>query len=160
MNQPEPHTPQSGPSPFPDLPTFRSIEINGGFWPRFIAYGIDSLALGAAMVAFALLAVGVLGLDSELAYVLVTLVAWLATPLMWSTWGTSPGKAALGMKIVHAETGNKLSFWRALGRYLAYIPSSLVFCLGFAWIGWDEKKQGWHDKLANTRVVRRKIVMR
>lgn len=42
-----------------------------------------------------------------------------------------------------------------IGRYFAYFLSALALCLGFAWIGWNRRKQGWHDKLAGTVVVSR-----
>ena len=32
--------------------------------------------------------------------------------------------------------------------------SAIAFFLGFLWIGWDGRKQGWHDKIAGTHVVR------
>jgi uncharacterized RDD family membrane protein YckC len=60
----------------------------------------------------------------------------------------------LSLRIVDASTGGKMSVGQAIGRYFAYIPSMLVIFLGFFWIGWDSRKQGWHDKLAGTLVVR------
>ncbi len=39
-------------------------------------------------------------------------------------------------------------------RYIGYIPSILVFCIGLFWVAFDPKKQGWHDKMAKTVVVR------
>jgi uncharacterized RDD family membrane protein YckC len=47
-----------------------------------------------------------------------------------------------------------LSWGQCIGRYFAYFLSFLGLCLGFMWVGWDERKQGWHDKLAGTLVVR------
>jgi len=41
-----------------------------------------------------------------------------------------------------------------IGRYFAYFISTIPLCLGFLWITFDRKKQGWHDKLAGTVVVR------
>jgi len=46
------------------------------------------------------------------------------------------------------------SLGQAIGRYLAYFVSALVLGLGFIWIAFDTRKQGWHDKLAGTVVVR------
>ncbi|MEO8407836.1 MAG: RDD family protein, partial [Oxalobacteraceae bacterium] len=37
-----------------------------------------------------------------------------------------------------------------------YFVSALPFCLGLIWVGLDKRKQGWHDKLAGTVVVRPK----
>lgn len=41
----------------------------------------------------------------------------------------------------------------AVVRYIGYLISGVVFCLGFLWAAWDSKKQGWHDKMAGTIVV-------
>jgi len=39
---------------------------------------------------------------------------------------------------------------RALGLLLSIVPLGL----GFLWIAWDERRQGWHDKVAGTMVYR------
>ncbi len=41
-----------------------------------------------------------------------------------------------------------------MGRYLGYFASTIPLCLGFLWIAFDKRKQGWHDKLAGTVVIR------
>ena len=54
-----------------------------------------------------------------------------------------------------AKTGGKPSTGQFIGRYLCYYLSSLLLGLGFIWVAFDSRKQGWHDKLAGTLVVRR-----
>jgi uncharacterized RDD family membrane protein YckC len=66
----------------------------------------------------------------------------------------TPGKMAIGAKIVDAKTLGKPSTGQLIGRYFAYYLSSIVLLLGFIWVGFDARKQGWHDKLAGTLVVR------
>ena len=78
----------------------------------------------------------------------------VATIWFWLRFLGTPGKMALKLKIVDAKTGNGLSLGQAIGRYFAYILSMLPFGLGFIWIGIDSRKQGWHDKLAGTVVIR------
>ncbi len=78
----------------------------------------------------------------------------IATIWFWLRFYGTPGKMATKLKIVDAKTGSKLSFWQAVGRYFAYIPALLPLGLGFIWIGIDKKKQGWHDKLAGTVVIK------
>ena len=56
--------------------------------------------------------------------------------------------------IVDAKTGGKPSLGQLVGRYFSYFLSALPLGLGIFWVGWDAKKQGWHDKLAGTLVVR------
>ena len=88
--------------------------------------------------------------DLMLGYV----VPIVATIWFWLRFLGTPGKMALKLRVVDARTGNKLSVGQAIGRYFAYILSILPFGLGFIWIGIDSRKQGWHDKLAGTVVIR------
>jgi uncharacterized RDD family membrane protein YckC len=61
---------------------------------------------------------------------------------------------ATKLKVVDAVSGEKMSMGQAIGRYFAYIPAMLPLGLGLIWVGIDKKKQGWHDKLAGTVVIR------
>ena len=88
--------------------------------------------------------------DVMLSYV----VPFVATIWFWLRFLGTPGKMATKLEIVDATTGNKMSTGQAIGRYFAYIIATLPFCLGFIWIGIDKRKQGWHDKLAGTVVLR------
>lgn len=69
----------------------------------------------------------------------------------WTLVGYTPGKALLGLRIVRKD-GRSLSAGRALLRYLGYWVSAIPFFLGFIWILFDRKHEGWHDKIANTHV--------
>ena len=73
---------------------------------------------------------------------------------MWMKFGATPGKMAIGALIIDADTGMPITFGQAVLRYLCLILSVLSLGLGIFWIGFDSRKQGWHDKLANTVVVR------
>lgn len=81
-------------------------------------------------------------------------VPFVATIWFWLHFYGTPGKMATKLNIVDAKTGNKLSLGQAIGRYFAYIPSLLPLGLGIIWVGIDKKKQGWHDKLAGTVVIK------
>jgi len=61
---------------------------------------------------------------------------------------------ALKLAIVDAETGNRISVGQAIARYIGYIVSMLPMMLGIIWVGIDRRKQGFHDKLAGTVVLR------
>ena len=68
--------------------------------------------------------------------------------------GATVGKKVFGMRVVTAD-GQKIGFGRSLLRHtVGYFVSGIVFGLGFIWIGFDPHKQGWHDKIAGTYVVR------
>jgi len=81
---------------------------------------------------------------------------FFTTIIFWMYKSATPGKMVLHLKVLDEETGNKLTIGQSIGRYFAYIPAMLIFMLGIFWVAWDKKKQGWHDKLAKTVVVRNK----
>ena len=70
----------------------------------------------------------------------------------WSKSGQTVGKSMLGMRVVSTD-GSGISVGKAVLRYVGYIISGLVFSLGFLWINFTDKRQGWHDKLAGTYVI-------
>ncbi|MEW6353733.1 MAG: RDD family protein [Pseudomonadota bacterium] len=71
----------------------------------------------------------------------------------WVKFLGTPGKLLLDCYVVHAQTGKPLGAGRALLRYLGYYVSALPLMLGFLWVAWDKRKQGFHDKIANSVVV-------
>jgi uncharacterized RDD family membrane protein YckC len=89
------------------------------------------------------------------------LVIWVLLPALlvlvfWDRKLATPGKMAIRAKIVDATTGAAPTRRQWAIRYLGYFVSTLPFGLGLAWVGFDPRKQGWHDKLAGTVVVRPK----
>ena len=145
-----------------------------GFWRRLVAYMIDGAILW--IIFFILMMVvgmafftgvmtggagqwiaGIPGLEQMGA---LGLGIWLFSFLMHMAYftyfhgatGRTPGKMLLGLQVVSAE-GLPISFGVAFLRSVGYIISGAVFCLGYIWIGFDKKKQGWHDKLAGTVVI-------
>ena len=80
----------------------------------------------------------------------------LAIVLFWIYRQATPGKMAIGARIVDAYTGGQPSTKQLVIRYLGYYVSSIPLFLGLIWVAFDPRKQGWHDKLAGTVVVRSK----
>ncbi len=72
---------------------------------------------------------------------------------MWTWKGTTVGGIVLGLKVVRLD-GQPVSLLVALVRGLAAAFSVIVLFLGILWIAWDKDKQGWHDKIAGTVVLR------
>ncbi len=72
----------------------------------------------------------------------------------WLSSQSTPGKMLFNAKIVDAETGGKPSNKQFTIRYLGYILGSLALGLGFIWVAFDKRNQGWHDKMAGTIVVK------
>ncbi len=68
------------------------------------------------------------------------------------TTGRTPGKALMGLRVVTIN-GGRLSFIHAVLRLLGYLVSTVTLFLGFLWILIDNRRQGFHDKLARTYVV-------
>ncbi|MRI35155.1 RDD family protein [Endozoicomonas sp. OPT23] len=76
--------------------------------------------------------------------------------LFWHWKGATPGKMLIPMKVVDLKTGLPPSVKVSVIRYFSYFASMIPFFLGFAWIAFDRRKQGLHDKLAGTVVIRLK----
>lgn len=88
--------------------------------------------------------------DVMLNYVLPS----IAVIVFWMCKSATPGKMATRLTIVDARTGGKPSTGQFMGRYLGYFVSTIPLFLGLIWVGIDRRKQGWHDKLAGTVVIR------
>ena len=78
----------------------------------------------------------------------------IITVWFWTKYLGTPGKMLLRLRVVDAETGGALSTPQAIGRYFGYYVSIIPLMLGIFWVGIDKKKQGFHDKLAGTVVIR------
>jgi len=79
-----------------------------------------------------------------------------ATVIFWMYKSATPGKMILGLAVVDEQTGNKLTIGQSFGRYFSYLLAIIPLFIGILWVAWDKKKQGWHDKLAKTVVIRNK----
>ena len=84
---------------------------------------------------------------------------WLAHALyhiiFWTWRGGTIGQLALGIQIRRESDGTRIGLGTSIIRYIGYLISFWVFYLGVIWIAFDGRKQGWHDKIANTLVIRR-----
>jgi len=85
--------------------------------------------------------------------VLQGLALLVVTGVCWHYWSATPGKILLRMKIVDAQTGGRMSTRQIILRLAGYIVSTAILFAGFVWIGIDKRRQGWHDKIADTLVV-------
>jgi uncharacterized RDD family membrane protein YckC len=131
-----------------------------GFWPRLGATIIDSFLI--SMVVYPLLYTiygsryftddrFIAGGGHFLVSFVLPAVAIIA---FWIYKSATPGKMAIRATIVDARTGLQPSKGQFILRYFAYYLSAIPLGLGFLWIARDPRKQGWHDKLAGTVVVR------
>lgn len=123
-----------------------------GFWIRFLAYAIlDTLIIGIPLYLLQLGLIYATGMQSM--YYLVVLLQAIIMIYMDGVKGGTPGKLILGMRIVN-DKGEYIGIPMAILRYIGKIVSGMILFIGYFMIGWDEKKQGLHDKIAQTYVVK------
>ncbi|MEN9636399.1 MAG: hypothetical protein RL077_4803 [Verrucomicrobiota bacterium] len=140
----------------------------GGFWRRGAARLIDGLAQGlitlvvAAVVALVLAQTGLLGAEGIGTLIAGQIVGQLLSSLacLWyevffiQKYQATPGKMALGLKIVRTD-GTDLSVSRIIGRYLGSTLSAITLGIGFIIAAFDAERRTLHDRLADTRVIRK-----
>lgn len=80
------------------------------------------------------------------------IVAGAYSVFFLARYGATPGKMALGLRVVTA-TGARISAWRALARYFAEMLSAIVLYIGYISAAFDAEKRAWHDHICGTRVI-------
>ena len=133
-----------------------------GFWIRVAAAVIDSILV--MFIAIPLL-MAVYGSDYWMSdrliqgpadFLISYVLPAIAVIAFWIARGATPGKMLLSTQVVDARTGATPTAGQSIGRYFGYYVSTIPLGLGLIWVAFDPKKQGWHDKLAGTVVIRRK----
>ncbi|MBX2941001.1 MAG: RDD family protein [Cyclobacteriaceae bacterium] len=157
------------------------MKENAGFWLRFVAYIIDYVLIWAVQAFIAIPILGMIGISfaskagdmsamnegeivgmvaafmaaAAATALLTTILVVLYFTLMESSkYQATVGKLALGL-IVTDENGNKIDMVKALIRNLSKIISSMILMIGYIMVGFTEKKQGLHDIIAKTLVVKK-----
>ena len=72
----------------------------------------------------------------------------------WTWLGRTPGLMLFGLRVAKEADGTPPGFARSVLRYVGYVLSWIALFIGFIWVAFDSRKQGWHDKIAGTFVVR------
>ena len=140
-----------------------------GFWIRFVAFIIDSIAATLLIVPVIYLLMGETRVEDynledpeqlaelinhlSIQFSLETVIIGFVFILFWMFKSATPGKLVVRCSIVDAKTLGKASKLQDIIRYLGYFVSMLPLFLGFFWVGFDARKQGWHDKIAGTAVI-------
>lgn len=149
-------------APSSDLtePLQRETEY-AGFWVRTLASLVDSVLMVVLIFPLLTMIYGMGYWENEAFVVGIWDVLFnyvlpaVAVILFWVYKSATPGKMLLGIYIVDAKTGGKPTTGQLVGRYAGYYVSMLGIFLGFLWVAFDARKQGWHDKLAGTVVVKK-----
>jgi uncharacterized RDD family membrane protein YckC len=120
--------------------------------PEYVGLGSRAAAFAVdALLVFVV--IGPLALFGLRGFLFEALLPAFLVLAFWRRYGATPGKMAVGARIVDARTGAAPSNGRLVARYAGYLVSMLPLFLGFAWIAIDRRKQGWHDKIAGTLVI-------
>ncbi|MBN2397542.1 MAG: RDD family protein [Deltaproteobacteria bacterium] len=138
----------------------------GGFWRRFVAISIDSIILDLLALILFLIGNRIAPADDTFGYAAIIPYFGMALLLnaayftyFHGTTGQTPGKKLLGLRVVQVN-GGALTAGTAFLRWVGYIISKIPLYLGFIWAAFDGRKQGWHDKLAGTCVIRTAVYRR
>jgi uncharacterized RDD family membrane protein YckC len=83
------------------------------------------------------------------------LIHFLYLVIFWSWQGGTIGQLLLGIQVRREADGQRIGIGTSILRYIGYVISVWVFYLGLIWVAFDARKQGWHDKIAGTLVIRR-----
>lgn len=130
---------------------------------RFTAFAVDRLLAWGLLALVGVLTVTFVSDDvwTVVGVVAATMVLlWLVLAVLLGVKGTSPGKAATGLRVVHHGTGTPIGVGPALLRSLVLGVAGLpTFGIGVATLAWTavedrgRQRRGWHDHLAHTVVV-------
>ncbi len=133
------------------MPTATTTE-KAGWWTRFFAVFLDSI--GIAIVNGILTSILYQG-DTTAASGLQTLLGVAYFVYFWSSYGKGQtvGMRALNIKVVKTD-GSQLDLVGAFIRYIGLVVSIACLFIGVIWAAFDANKQGWHDKIASTYVVK------
>jgi len=143
----------------------------GGFWIRFAAIFIDGIILGVVgaiiNIPFQLIFVGMSVnaadptaiLTRTLGLFSVLIVINMAIAVAYESWfvvnkGATPGKMVLSLEVIRAD-GARPGWGLAIGRYFAKVLSGLTLYIGYIMAGFDDEKRALHDRICETRVVRK-----
>ena len=144
-----------------------------GFWARLFAQIVDTV-LGLLIIVpvlYGLYGTGYMDFDrlmsspleyllsyqpqtGPLDFVVSYILPAVAIVAFWLTRQATPGKMLVSARVVDATTHGQIGAGQAIGRYFSYYLCILSLGLGFLWVAFDARKQGWHDKVASTVVIR------
>ena len=134
------------------MPAVSTAE-KAGWGTRALAIIIDSIGIGIIAAAIS----AILGSDTASTQYqgLSLLLQAVYFTYFWSAAGKGQtlGSRALNIRVVKTD-GSYLDYFGAFLRYIGFVIACAAFLLGVIWAAFDAQKQGWHDKIASTYVVK------
>ena len=136
-----------------------------GFWIRFVGYLIDGGIVGivqmllGVLLGFILSAMGGLSDEGQTAISVVSGLLGIAISLGYGVFfigycGQTPGKMVVRIKVIRTD-GAELGYGRAfLREVVGKFISGILLCIGYLMVAFDSRKQGLHDKIADTYVIK------
>ena len=144
-----------------------------GFWRRVLAAIIDTIMMTAIMAAVIVAVMPLLGVtlfeagvDAETGivtwFIALQLLPWAITFVYEGVMQASPlqayvGKMAVGAIVTDVD-GARLGYGRSFLRAICKVPSAITFAIGFLMVAFTPRKQGLHDVMAGTLVVKKRAV--
>ena len=120
---------------------------------RFGAFLVDLVISVVVGIAGSIID-SAIGADVEIFGFVMPIGYWIIVLLMVATRGQSPGKMAIGIKIVKTD-GRSIGIGTTIVReIIGKFVSTIIIFLGYIWILFDGQRQGWHDKISSTYVVK------
>jgi uncharacterized RDD family membrane protein YckC len=144
--------------PTPPAPSFSyfSEPRKANFGERLVATLCDNLNIFGLYVLL-VFPVSILSAISEEIGIIAALFIFILLIFIRAKWegeGGTPLRRKYGAVIVDKHTSLPIGTSRGFVRLLCRIPSGLVFYLGYFWMIWDQDSETWHDKMANTKVLK------
>jgi uncharacterized RDD family membrane protein YckC len=134
------------------IPAVSTAE-KAGWGTRALAIFIDAFGIGLIAAAIS----NILGGDTTSTQYQGLSILFQAAyfTYFWSAAGKGQtlGSRALNVRVVKTD-GSYLDYGGAFLRYIGFVISCAAFLIGVIWAAYDAQKQGWHDKIAGTYVVK------
>lgn len=151
----QPTAPVTGQTNVDELP-------KAGFWIRVVASFLDGIILFVvqfilgALLAMAGFAAGNGGSDelSSLVMLFSYIISFAYYIIFTGHCGQTPGKMAVRIKVIHTDGSDigygKATFREVIGKFI----SGIILCIGYLMVAFDSQKQGLHDRMADTYVIK------
>jgi uncharacterized RDD family membrane protein YckC len=130
-----------------------------GFWIRAGAKIIDYMILGAVQMVSSLLTIFFSSIMNEVVVMILANLFYIAlgagyTSFFLGRYGATIGKMACQLKVIRPD-GQQVTYLRGLGRYFAEMVSGMILGIGYIMSAFDDEKRTLHDRICDTRVVRK-----